>query len=340
MLGRVSNQPVASEDPDEVVRRARWATAAMFATNGAVLAGLLAAPLVARYGSARVAVGGTLAVAANLVVVGAAPSWLLLVLALGLAGALDSVTDIAENAQGLRVERRYGRAVLNSMHATWSIGAVVGGTMGSVAAGLHVPLVPHLAVAAVTAVALALVVRSRLLPGADPVPGRGPGSPVDPAVVPPNRGRRRLGLAVRLLALAVVGSMAQGIEDLTSTWSALYLRDELGAAAVVGPHRCRLRGRGPRHRHADPCRAARRRRPPGPAAGTGPVGHRDGLSPARSSPHRWRWAPSRSGRAWEPWWSPSRWPPSSCCCSPQRCRPVPAAEAPPSGRSPRGGVSG
>ena len=28
--------------------------------------------------------------------------------------------------------------------------------------------------------------------------------------------------------------MAQGIEDLTSTWSALYLRDELGAAAVVG----------------------------------------------------------------------------------------------------------
>ncbi|MGA8980006.1 MAG: MFS transporter, partial [Pedococcus sp.] len=264
----MSNLPVASEGPDEVVRRARWATAAMFATNGAVfanvvprypdivarldldeaafgtavagyglgavLAGLLAAPLVARYGSARVAVGGTLAVAANLVVVGAAPSWLLLVLALGLAGALDSVTDIAENAQGLRVERRYGRAVLNSMHATWSIGAVVGGTMGSVAAGLHVPLVPHLAVAAATAVALALVVRSRLLPGADPAPGRGPGSPVDPTVVPPSRRRRRLGLAVRLLALAVVGSMAQGIEDLTSTWSALYLRDELGAAAVVG----------------------------------------------------------------------------------------------------------
>ncbi|WP_369818802.1 MFS transporter [Phycicoccus sp. Root563] len=28
--------------------------------------------------------------------------------------------------------------------------------------------------------------------------------------------------------------MAQGIEDLTSTWSALYLREDLGAAAVVG----------------------------------------------------------------------------------------------------------
>ena len=201
---------------------------------GAVLAGLLAAPLVNRFGSARVAVGGTLAVAANLVLVGAAPSWLLLVLALGLAGALDSVTDIAENAQGLRVERHYGRSVLNSMHATWSIGAVVGGAMGSAAAGLSVPLVPHLAVAAATAVALALVVRSRLLPGPDPAPVRESMPPVDASGAPRSRGRRQWGLVVRLLALAVVASMAQGIEDLTSTWSALYLRDELGTAAVVG----------------------------------------------------------------------------------------------------------
>ena len=201
---------------------------------GAVLAGLLAAPLVNRFGSARVAVGGTLAVAANLVLVGAAPSWLLLVLALGLAGALDSVTDIAENAQGLRVERHYGRSVLNSMHATWSIGAVVGGAMGSAAAGLSVPLVPHLAVAAATAVALALVVRSRLLPGPDPASVRESMPPVDASGAPRSRGRRQWGLVVRLLALAVVASMAQGIEDLTSTWSALYLRDELGTAAVVG----------------------------------------------------------------------------------------------------------
>lgn len=263
----MSSRSVPSGSPDRRARRARWATAAMFATNGAVfanvvprypdivarlhldeaafgtavagyglgavLAGLVAAALVNRFGSARVAVGGTLAVAANLVLVGAAPSWLLLALALALAGALDSVTDIAENAQGLRVERHYGRSILNSMHATWSIGAVVGGAMGSAAAGLGVPLVPHLAVAAATAIALALLVRTRLLPGPDPDP-----SPTAAAVAhdeaAPSRRRRRWGLLGRLLALAVVGSMAQGIEDLTSTWSALYLREDLGAAAVVG----------------------------------------------------------------------------------------------------------
>jgi hypothetical protein len=258
MLSRVSDR----DRPE--VRRARWATAAMFGTNGAVFAnvvprypdivarldlderafgtavagygvgavaaGLAAAPLVGRFGSARVAVGGTLAVAANLVLVGAAPSWVLLALALGLAGALDSVTDIAENAQGLRVERLHGRSILNSMHATWSIGAVAGGAMGSAAAGLRVPLVPHLAVAGAVAAALALAVRGRLLPGSDPDPvGHGDVHPVGPW-----RGSRWRGSLGRVAALAVVGSMAQGIEDLTSTWSALYLRRELGAAALVG----------------------------------------------------------------------------------------------------------
>ena len=222
--------------PDIVARldldKAAFGTAVAGYGLGAVLAGLVAAALVNRFGSARVAVGGTLAVAANLLLVGAAPSWLLLALALGLAGALDSVTDIAENAQGLRVERQYGRSVLNSMHATWSIGAVAGGAMGSAAAGLGVPLVPHLAVAAASAIALALLVRPRLLPGRDPDPERA--TAADPAPGQVGRGRRQAGLVVRLLALAVVGSMAQGIEDLTSTWSALYLREDLGAAAVLG----------------------------------------------------------------------------------------------------------
>ena len=222
--------------PDIVARldldKAAFGTAVAGYGLGAVLAGLVAAALVNRFGSARVAVGGTLAVAANLLLVGAAPSWLLLALALGLAGALDSVTDIAENAQGLRVERQYGRSVLNSMHATWSIGAVAGGAMGSAAAGLGVPLVPHLAVAAASAIALALLVRPRLLPGRDPDPERATAADEAPGQI--GRGRRRAGLVVRLLALAVVGSMAQGIEDLTSTWSALYLREDLGAAAVLG----------------------------------------------------------------------------------------------------------
>jgi hypothetical protein len=86
--------------------------------------------LVARWGSAVVAPVSTLLIAGNLVLVGAAPAWLALALALFVAGSLDAVADVANNAHALRVERRYGRSILNALHAVWSIGAVTGARHG------------------------------------------------------------------------------------------------------------------------------------------------------------------------------------------------------------------
>jgi hypothetical protein len=60
-------------------------------------------------------------------------------MALFLVGALDSIVDVAQNAHGLRVQRLYGRSIVNSLHGLWSIGAVLGGLMGSAAAGLSLP---------------------------------------------------------------------------------------------------------------------------------------------------------------------------------------------------------
>ncbi|GAB3449822.1 MFS transporter [Phycicoccus ginsengisoli] len=252
---------VATPEDERAVRRARWAVSAMFATNGAlfagvvprypditaalhlssaafgaavagygvgaVLAGPFAAPLVRRFGSARFAVATTLGVAANLVLIGAAPAWALLALALALAGALDSLTDIAENAQGLRVERGLRRSVLGSMHAMWSVGAVAGGALGSAAAGLGVPVALHLGIVGVLAAAVALAAGRALLPGHEALA-------VAPARTGPRRRRHHVRLGGLLLALAAVASMGQLVEDVTATWSALYLRESLGAAAAVG----------------------------------------------------------------------------------------------------------
>ena len=44
-----------------------------------------------------------------------------------LLGTADGCTSVAMNAQAVAVQRHYGRAVLNSMHAIRSIGAVTGG---------------------------------------------------------------------------------------------------------------------------------------------------------------------------------------------------------------------
>jgi MFS family permease len=190
---------------------------------GALLAGLVAGLLVSRWGSVVVAPASTVGIAANLVLLGVAPSWAALAGALFLAGALDSIADIGVNAHGLRVERLYRRSILNSLHGLWSIGAVVGGAMGAAAAGLGVSLVVHLSIAAALFAALAIGVSRFLLPG------------LDDAELAERAGGRlpRLGLVRAVLALGVIASMAQVMEEVTATWGAVYLREDLGAAAAV-----------------------------------------------------------------------------------------------------------
>jgi hypothetical protein len=117
------------------------------------------------------------------------------------------------------------------MHGVWSIGAVLGGTGGAVAAGLRVPLEWHLAVAAAVCATLAVTVSRFLLPGPDrenaaPVPAPGD-------AVSRRRASRRLTYGLGIAALGVIATLGQAIEDTGSTWSAVYLRDGLGAAPAV-----------------------------------------------------------------------------------------------------------
>jgi MFS family permease len=195
---------------------------------GALVVGLLGGVLVSRWGSARVAALSTIGMAANLVFLGIAPSWVLLATALLLAGSLDSIADLGGNAHALRVERRYGRPILNSMHALWSIGAVVGGAMGVAAAAVHLALGWHLAVAGLLFAGLALVAWRFLLPGPDDVE-------LNRATRAAKQRHRlpRTQLARNVVALGVIAAMAQVMEDIGATWSSVYLRDGLGAAAAV-----------------------------------------------------------------------------------------------------------
>jgi MFS family permease len=187
---------------------------------GALAFGLLGGLLVRRFGSRRVAWLSSVAIAANLTLIGLAPSWLALAAVLAVLGALDSYADIGANAHGLRVERIYGRSILNSLHGVWSIGAVAGGAMGSAAAGLDVAVEAHLAAAACLFAAVAVGASRFLLRGPDDGPA------VAPAGV-------HVRVAHGVVALGLIAAMAQTMEDTTAAWGAVYLRDELGAAAAI-----------------------------------------------------------------------------------------------------------
>ncbi|WP_062378579.1 MFS transporter [Demequina pelophila] len=135
---------------------------------GALVLGLSAGALLRRFQSARVGTAGMIAIAAAVVVAGLAPNGWVFAGALFFAGAFDAVADVAQNAHGLRVQRGYGRSILNGMHGIWSIGAVAGGLMGGAAAGLGIPLSWHLLGVAVLVAVVVLVGHPMLLTGPDP----------------------------------------------------------------------------------------------------------------------------------------------------------------------------
>ena len=100
---------------------------------GALIAGLSAGALVRRFGSSRIAVAATLLSAVALLVAGSGANWFILAAGMLGAGAMDSITDVAQKSHGLRVQRLYQRSILNSFHAIWSFGAVTGGALGAAA---------------------------------------------------------------------------------------------------------------------------------------------------------------------------------------------------------------
>ena len=202
---------------------------------GALLAGLLAPVLIQRLGSAAVAALGLIALAVAVAGVPLAGAWIVLAALMLVVGALDAIVDVAQNAHGFRVQRAYGRSIVNAFHGLWSIGAVVGGLLGSVAVGLSVPLGVHLAASAVGFGVVALVAYRFLLAGPEDAERTSPGDG-EPAAA---AGRRLLGhVAGRtVLLLGVLGVLASCeafVQDAGSTWGALYLRGEVGAGPAVG----------------------------------------------------------------------------------------------------------
>ncbi|MFC4904073.1 MFS transporter [Kocuria oceani] len=216
---------------------------------GAILVGALPARAIRRFGSGHVAALGTVLLAVCLAAAGAGAGLgagtqagvVVFLAAMFLGGALDAHVDTAQNAQGMEVQRARGRSVINSLHALWSLGAVLGGLMGAAALALGVPLGWHLPVSGLVWSVVALVaLRSALTPAegtalrtvADPaVP-----EPGDPAGTAPERRRAGAGhrsagriVVVSLLPVALIAMAGVMVEDAGMNWSAVYLNAELGA---------------------------------------------------------------------------------------------------------------
>jgi MFS family permease len=194
-------------------------------SGGALVAGLAAAALIRRFHSSRVAVAGTIGIAVFVIIAALATSPLALAAALFVAGASDAITDVAQNAHGLRVQRNYGRSIINSFHAVWAVGAILGGLMGAGAIAIHMPRATHLSIAGVMFSAVVLIAYPYLL--------RGPDHDDHPSARSADRGGAGIAVYATLVALVVIAIAGATVEDAGSSWATLYLRDSLGAPGAV-----------------------------------------------------------------------------------------------------------
>ena len=206
---------------------------------GALLAGLAAGVLIRRFRSSRVAIVATILASLGILLAGTGSSWIAVAGGLFIAGAMDSITDVAQNSHGLRVQKLYGRSILNSFHAVWSIGAVLGGALGAWAAQVELSRALHLGLTAVVFSAAALAIHPLLLAGPEPEaheshhaeehdhPSERKPQPSD------GRGSGRLGKYAVLAALVIIASSGALVEDAGSSWAAIYLTNSLQTSAFV-----------------------------------------------------------------------------------------------------------
>jgi fucose permease len=213
---------------------------ALFAVPvGLVLGAVLAERLVDRVGSTVLCRITGVGSCAAIVTPGLAHSLPELMAALFAVGAFNGTLDVSQNAQGVRVEAAYGRPVMTSMHAGYSLGAILGSLAGGAFAWAGVGLLPSLAaVGAVGAIIVGtagpwlLPKTSSMLtasPPVSPVPHEPDGRLHADAMAASPDARRRVRRLV--LALAVLGVCGLVGEGSAGDWSAVYLKDNLGATA-------------------------------------------------------------------------------------------------------------
>lgn len=245
---------------DPALKRARWSVILLFVLNGigysniviryplittklgisnsllgvivamgplcGMLTGLATSTLIRRFGPQAMAAWSNVVAICCVAVILNAPNVWLFAVGVILMSTFDVYTDIAMNAEGMVVQKLYQRSIINSFHGWWSVGAALGGGIGSLFAAIKLPLWQHSIVIVVLMVAMNIAVRKLFLP-AEMIP-----APDKEAVEKPAHALHipKSQLTI-LLAIGLIAAFGAWVEDAAGTWSALYLKNELGASA-------------------------------------------------------------------------------------------------------------
>lgn len=175
---------------------------------GSVVMLVAAGPLLTSVGSRGGALAGTCLLCGGLPAVAVAPNLPVLVVALVVFGAGNSLLDVSMNAHAARVEQGYRRPIFAGFHAFWNIGGMLGSALSALLAAGQVPVHLHFPAAGCGLLLVALAaIGGCFLAGPDPGQGGA-------AFELPGRA---------LLALGAIAFCGFLVEGTVNDWSALLL---------------------------------------------------------------------------------------------------------------------
>jgi len=205
---------------------------------GGIIGSMLVARAMDRLGSRRLLMLAAGLLSIGLPLIALVPKAVLLLLVLTALGMLDVFNDVAMNAQGVIVQQRLGRSIMNRLHAMWSLGFTGGALVGSAAAAAGIGVRVHLAAVGAVLLATVIVVQRWLVP-VDPPPNEPHAAPSGDDVATAGAATAgsaqaahrwsRAGIAMACAALA-----AAALEVTPNDWAAVLMHDVFHAGRNSG----------------------------------------------------------------------------------------------------------
>lgn len=187
---------------------------------GSVVLMPVAGSQIARLGSARASKIATILMLPTLLACTFAPNVWSAAIALFLFGGLTGCMDVSMNANAVETEKAMRRSIMSSCHAFWSVGTFLGASAGGWLIA-NIGIGPHALLASILGCLLLAAAWPRLL--------------LDPPQKQDKPEGRKLSLPLSPLPwlLGIMALFSMIPEGAVLDWSALYLRDELGAPLAI-----------------------------------------------------------------------------------------------------------
>jgi len=179
--------------------------------------------IIARLGEARSCFWSAIGLAIFMCIPINAPNTLVLTIGLFLVGLAAALINVAMNTSATNLERHQGSVIMSSCHGMWSLGGLLGSGIAGAVIALHVPPPVHIMVVSVLILLATFLIQpmlARIPSSSRTETGEKAGSSF---VMP----------TFDLLLMILIGlALAMG-EGAAFDWSAVYLRETLGASSQI-----------------------------------------------------------------------------------------------------------